>query len=167
MRALIIVDLQNDFLPGGSLAVPHGDEVISVINDLQKECDIIIASKDWHPKGHISFNHWPPHCIQNTKGAEFPKTLNKERIEKVFFKAEEIDRDSYSAFEQMEIYLRERGATELWIVGLALDYCVRKTALDAFKRGWKVAVILKGCRGLDKTEEVIKELDEKGLLIDR
>lgn len=148
MRALIIVDVQNDFLPGGALAVPHGDEIIPVINRLQEECDVVIASKDWHPRNHCSFNQWPLHCIQESWGAEFPKGLHTEKIEKVFLKGELPDQESYSAFSKMEPYLKKRGVTELWIVGLALEICVKETAEEAQRKGWKAEIILEGCRAL-------------------
>ncbi len=158
MRALIIVDVQNDFLPGGALAVPEGDQIIEAINLLQEKCAVVIASKDWHPKGHSSFKQWPEHCVQGTEGAAFPKNLKSERIEKVFLKGEDLDRECYSAFREMEPYLREKRVTELWIVGLALDYCVKATAEEAAGRGWKTTVILNGCRAIGDTDKVVEEL---------
>jgi len=167
MRALIIVDLQNDFLPGGALAVPRGEEVIPVINALQRQCEVVIASKDWHPVGHESFRRWTPHCIQGTWGAEFPQALFQERIERVFLKGQDIDREDLSAFREMEPYLIERGVQELWIVGLALDYCVLATALEAARAGWKSAVIPEGCRAIGSVEPVIAQIQRAGITIYR
>lgn len=165
MKALILVDVQNDFLPGGSLAVPRGDEIVPILNDLQEQYKCVIASKDWHPKGHMSFEQWPEHCVQKSWGAEHPKALKTGKIEKTFLKGTEIDKDSYSAFLEMEPYLKKRGVTEIFIVGLALDFCVKTTALDAVKRGWKTHVLLEGCRAIGNVDEVVAELKNAGIKI--
>lgn len=165
MRALIIVDVQKDFLPGGALAVPDGNQVIPVINRLQEECDCVIASKDWHPENHVSFQQWPPHCVQKSEGAEFPDELIQTRIEKVFLKGEDLHQDSYSAFAQMDPYLRKRGVDEIWVVGLALDYCVETTAIEAAKRGWKVSVILDGCRAINEAKLSVARLEQAGVFV--
>lgn len=165
MKALIIVDLQNDFLPGGSLAVPDGDQIIPLVNALQDRFDCIVASKDWHPEGHISFKEWPPHCIQNTKGAEFPQNLRTSKIEKVFLKGDDPQKDSYTSFDQMEPYLKKRGVDEVVIVGLALDVCVKETAIMAAEKGWRVTVLPQATRALKKKAEVLKELEKLGVKI--
>lgn len=175
MSALVIVDLQNDFLPGGSLGVPNGDEVIAVINRLQKKnFDLIVATKDWHPIGHISFasSHpakepgdrvavegfpqtlWPDHCIQNTLGAEFSKNLSQEKITKIFHKGTDPKIDSYSAFFDnlhakstgLGEYLKGMGIGKVYLAGLTTDYCVKFSALDALSHGFETYVIVDACR---------------------
>ena len=165
MKALLLVDLQNDFLPGGALAVPEGDQVISVVNSLLKKkiFDCIVASKDCHPLDHGSFAvaHgrqagqeidlfglkqilWPVHCVQGTQGAEFDPGLDTSKIEKIFYKGVEKNIDSYSAFFDnghrretgLQAYLHERGVRDLYVAGLATDYCVKYSVLDAAKMGF-------------------------------
>lgn len=177
MRALILVDLQNDFLPGGALAVPHGDEAVAVANALQPKFRHVLATKDWHPAGHQSFasSHpghqpgqavevagldqilWPDHCVQETPGSDFAPGLDTERFEHVVFKGVDPEVDSYSAFFDnarrrrtgLADYLRERGFDELYILGLATDYCVQFTVLDALDLGFRVHVVTDGCRAVD------------------
>lgn len=177
MKVLLLVDLQNDFLPGGALAVPRGDEVIPVANLLQLHFDRIVATQDWHPADHGSFapNHpgkqpgevielagqpqilWPAHCIQGTPGAELTPNLERPKIEKVFFKGVDPEVDSYSAFFDNAAqrstglceYLRSIGARQVYILGLATDYCVKFSALDAAMLGFKTYVIEDGCRGVE------------------
>lgn len=177
MRALLIVDLQNDFLPGGALGVHGGDEIISLINDLISHFPIILATKDWHPPHHMSFasQHpekkpfetiaigsrtqelWPDHCVQGSEGAEFAPGLHTEHISEVFYKGVDPEIDSYSAFFDnahlrstgLAEYLKEQGIDELYIVGLATDYCVKYSVLDARRLGFKTYVIVDGCRGID------------------
>ncbi len=176
-KALILVDLQNDFLPGGALAVPHGDEVIPVANLLQLHFDRVVATQDWHPADHGSFaaNHpdrspgdlielggqpqvlWPVHCVQGSPGAELAPGLERPRIEKVFFKGVDRDVDSYSAFFDnaaqrstgLAEYLRETGVGEVYVMGLATDYCVQFSAIDAAKLGFVTYAVEDGCRGVD------------------
>ena len=176
-RALILVDLQNDFVPGGALAVREGDAVIPVANRVQQAFDLIVASRDWHPRDHGSFaaNHpgrkigdvidldglpqilWPVHCVQDTPGADFVPSLDQSRIDRVFFKGIDRNIDSYSAlFDNghkrstgLGEYLRERGVRDVYLCGLATDYCVKFTALDAGQFGFKVHVIEDGCRGIN------------------
>lgn len=175
-RVLLLVDLQNDFLPGGALAVPQGDQIIPLINELQGAFSCIVATKDWHPPHHISFasHHgkkagerveiegrpqelWPDHCVQGTPGAEFPTALHTEKIEKVFFKGTDPHIDSYSAFydnahlrsTNLGSYLKALGIKEVYIVGLVTEYCVKYTALDAIELGFKTYVIIDACRGID------------------
>jgi len=177
MNALIIVDLQNDFLPGGALPVPHGDEVVPIANELQSRFDVVVATKDWHPPDHGSFaaNHpgkkpgdhiildgivqilWPVHCVQNTHGAEFAPTFETSRIAHVFHKGVDPLIDSYSTFFDnahrrhtgLAHYLDKRGIKEIYLMGLALDYCVKYSALDARELGLNTHVILDGCRGIE------------------
>jgi nicotinamidase/pyrazinamidase len=189
MTALIIVDLQNDFLPGGALPVPHGDEVIPLANGLQRHFDLVVATKDWHPPNHGSFaaNHkgkkpgdriildgieqilWPVHCVQNTHGAEFAHAFDRSRIAHVFHKGTERNIDSYSTFFDnahrrhtgLADYLKERSIKEIYLMGLALDYCVKYSALDARHLGLNTHVILDGCRGIElEAGNIDRGLDE-------
>ncbi|MEM7046192.1 MAG: bifunctional nicotinamidase/pyrazinamidase [Pseudomonadota bacterium] len=175
--ALIIVDVQQDFCPGGALAVPDGDAIVPVINRLARHVPCIIASKDWHPPGHVSFasSHkgksvgttidtphgeqilWPDHCVQQSPGAGFHADLNTGPINGIIHKGIARGIDSYSAFKDncaqgttgLAGYLRERDIRRIFIVGLALDYCVLWTARDARDCGFEVAVIPAACRALD------------------
>jgi len=177
MRALILVDIQNDFLPGGALAVPHGDEVIAVANRVATTFDLVVATQDWHPRDHGSFaaNHpgkkvgdvidmhglpqvlWPVHCVQGTAGAEFAPALDASRVRRVFQKGTDPAIDSYSGFFDnghrrstgLADYLREQGVTQVFVMGLATDYCVKFTALDAVRAGLKTTLIEDGCRGVN------------------
>lgn len=189
MNALIIVDLQHDFLPGGALAVPHGDDVIPVANELQRRFDLILTTKDWHPRDHGSFatNHpgkkpgdrvildgieqilWPVHCVQNTHGAEFALSFDTTRIAHVFHKGTDPMIDSYSTFFDnahrrhtgLAHYLETRGIKDVYLMGLALDYCVKYSTLDARELGLNTHVIVDGCRGIDlKPGDVSRALDE-------
>jgi nicotinamidase/pyrazinamidase len=189
MKALIIVDLQNDFLPGGALPVPHGDEVIPLANELQSRFDVVVATKDWHPPDHGSFaaNHpgkkpghriildgieqilWPVHCVQNTRGAEFAPSFDTSRIAHVFHKGIDPLIDSYSTFFDnahrretgLADYLKQRSIKDIYLMGLALDYCVKYSALDAQHLGLKTHIILDGCRGIELMPgDVERALDE-------
>lgn len=176
-RALIIVDIQNDFLHGGALAVPDGDSIIPFVNTIQPDYDLVVATKDWHPKDHGSFasNHegrkvgevidfngltqilWPDHCVQGSLGAEFGPGLETDRVTRVFVKGTDPDIDSYSAlFDNghrkatgLAPFLKDHGVDQVHIVGLALDYCVKFTALDAAQEGFQTTVLKKGCRGVE------------------
>jgi nicotinamidase/pyrazinamidase len=145
MRGLLIVDVQNDFCPGGTLAVSEGDKVVPVINKLLDKFTVVVASKDWHPKGSVHFKHWPPHCVQNTRGAEFHSQLKSENIQQVFLKGTRDKDDGYSAFEATNLnlneYLNAKGVTELYVTGLSTDYCVKASAIDAAKKGFRVFVV--------------------------
>ena len=195
MRTLIIIDIQNDFLPGGSLAVPEGDKIIPVINRLQEKFDLVIATQDWHPENHMSFasNHqnkepfetirwketdqvlWPDHCVQNTRGAEFHPELNFRKVEAVFRKGMEQNIDSYSGFFDnghkkntgLSGYLRGRKADELYFVGLAADVCVQFSISDAIEEGFSATLIDDATRPIDAAEfEKIKgQLRKKGCKI--
>ena len=176
MNALIIIDVQNDFLPGGALPVPDGDAVISTINALQRCFDLVVATQDWHPSDHVSFvtTHpgkqrgdeievggrrqllWPAHCIAGTPGAELAAGLDAARIEHIVRKGDDRQFDSYSAFFDdgrrgtgLSAYLRQRGVNHLYLCGLALEYCVRATALDALREGFPTHVIVDATRALD------------------
>jgi nicotinamidase/pyrazinamidase len=177
MNSLILVDIQNDFLPGGALAVPHGDEVIPVVNRLQHRFDFVVATQDWHPADHASFaaNHlgrrmgevidlegldqvlWPIHCVQGSPGAELAPELDQARIARVFRKGEDPHIDSYSGFFDnghrratgLGDYLRALGVTEIYVAGLATDYCVKFTSLDGRQIGFDVYLIEDACRGVE------------------
>lgn len=176
-KALVVIDMQYDFCPGGALAVAGGDEIISAINRLIVNHDHVILTQDWHPAGHSSFasSHpgkapfemiempygpqtlWPDHCIQGTRGAEFHEALEWTKAELVIRKGFRKDIDSYSAFFENDHktptglggYLRERGISEVTLCGLATDFCVAFSAIDAVKHGLSTTVILDACRGID------------------
>jgi nicotinamidase/pyrazinamidase len=189
MKALIIVDLQNDFLPGGALPVPHGDEVIRLANELQQHFELILATQDWHPPDHGSFaaNHpgkkpgdrimldgieqilWPVHCVQNTYGAKFAPSFDTSRVAHVFHKGIDPLIDSYSTFFDnahrretgLADYLKKRAINEIYLMGLALDYCVKYSTLDARQLGLNTHVILDGCRGINlEPGDIDRALDE-------
>ena len=189
VRALIVVDLQNDFMPGGALSVPYGDAVVPVANRVMRNFDVVVASQDWHPANHGSFasQHpgkkpgevvdlngldqilWPDHCVEGTEGAAFHRDLAVDTFAKIFPKGANLGLDSYSAFFDnahrkstgMADYLREQGITDLYLLGLATDYCVKFSALDAVECGFKVCVIEDGCRGIDlHNRDVDNALDE-------
>jgi nicotinamidase/pyrazinamidase len=196
-NALIIVDLQNDFLPGGALAVPGGDEVIPLANELQRRFDVVLATQDWHPPDHGSFaaNHpgkkpgdrimldgieqilWPVHCVQNTHGAEFAPSFDTTRIDHVFHKGIDPRIDTYSTFFDnahrrstgLADYLKDRAIKDIYLLGLALDYCVKYSALDARQLGLNTHVVLDGCRGIDLHPEdvdlALKEMKAAGAAI--
>ena len=176
-KALIVIDVQNDFCPGGALAVPGGDEIVGPINALMGEFQTVILTQDWHPAGHSSFasSHdgkspyettempygtqvlWPDHCVQGSSGAEFHADLNLTRADMIIRKGFNPAIDSYSAFFEndqstptgLDGYLRTRGISELVMVGLATDFCVNFSALDAAKLGYQVTVQLDLCRAID------------------
>lgn len=157
-RALIVVDVQNDFCPGGSLAVPHGDEVIKPLNKLIEQFlergEPVFKSRDWHPPTTKHFaaygGTWPVHCVQQTKGAEFHSELFDDMHIRVVSKGLG-DEDCYSAFDgtDLALQLRRLGIEELWIGGLATDYCVKNTVLDALKEGFQVKAIENAMRAVD------------------
>lgn len=176
-HALILTDIQNDFLPGGALAVTGGDDILPVVNALMDyPFDLVVATKDWHPEGHGSFapthgkkpgDHilldgldqilWPIHCVQNTEGAELSPKLKKNCISHTAYKGTNKNIDSYSVFFDNEHrystglhdYLQKQGITHLSFVGLATDYCVKYSVLDALSLGYHVQVIVDGCRGVN------------------
>lgn len=192
---LIILDVQNDFVPGGALPVPKGEEVVPFINGIQEKYKSIVATKDWHPAKHCSFvsahpgSHpgdrgelaetsqvvWPDHCVQDTEGADYAKGLDTDKIEQVFEKGVNPRIDSYSGLYDndfgratgLEDYLKEHKVKEVHLVGLATDYTVKFTALDCVKAGFSTTVLLGGCRALDeKTEaEAIAEMKRAGVKV--
>jgi nicotinamidase/pyrazinamidase len=175
--ALLVVDVQRDFLPGGALPVPRGDEVVEVINRIETFYDVILATLDWHPPDHCSFasNHpshapgdvidldgvpqilWPVHCVQGSDGAAFAEGLKVDRFQKVFYKGTDPAVDSYSAFFDnarrrstgLGEYLKAHNLTDIHACGLATDYCVAWSVLDALDLGFRVTVIRDACRGID------------------
>jgi nicotinamidase/pyrazinamidase len=175
--ALLVVDVQNDFCPGGGLPVPRGDEVVALVNGLAPRFAHVLLTQDWHPAGHLSFASahpgrkpyetitlpygeqvlWPDHCVQGTSGAAFHGGLDVPRAELVLRKGYHPEIDSYSAFFENDRttptglggYLRERGLSRLFLAGLAFDFCVRYSAEDARRSGFEVAVVEDTCRGID------------------
>lgn len=189
---LLLIDLQNDFLPGGALAVPGGDQVISVANQMIRDFDIVIASQDWHPSNHGSFvsQHpdrkvgdtflwngasqvvWPDHCVQGTYGAAFPSELDVSKISQLVTKGEDPNVDSYSAFfdnakmraTRLHVLLQSLEVDTIHMMGLATDYCVRATALDALELGYRVTLHTKGCRGVEiQPGDCVKAIEEMAL----
>jgi nicotinamidase/pyrazinamidase len=145
-------------MPGGALGVPHGEEIVPMINRLIPHFEHIVATMDWHPRNHVSFSIWPSHCIQNTWGAALVNTLNQNRIEALFHKGMDPDVDSYSVFLDMKKrpatalaeYLHKRELRDLYFCGLATDYCIFHSVLDALALGFTVSVIRDACRGIDR-----------------
>ena len=191
---LLIVDVQNDFCPGGALAVPHGDEVVPVINRLVPLFPHVVLTQDWHPQGHLSFasSHtgaeafqaieveygrqtlWPDHCVQQSVGAEFHPALDVTKAELVLRKGFRREIDSYSAFRENDRvtktglagYLREREIERIFLAGLAYDYCVRFSAVDASHEGFEVVVIEDACRAIGlngSVEETRLQFAERGV----
>ena len=171
MKALLIVDVQNDFCPGGALAAPGGDKVVPVINRLMEHFDIIVASRDWHPKGSIHFNKWPVHCVENSFGAAFHPDLNTNNIQQILLKGTGDSDDGYSAFEATNIslkeYLKQRNVNELYVTGLATEYCVKESALDAVRNGFFTYVIRNAIEGVNlhegDEEKALKEMELNGV----
>jgi nicotinamidase/pyrazinamidase len=178
--ALLVVDVQNDFCPGGSLAVNKGDEVVPILNrwigEAVKAGVPVFASRDWHPPNHISFKArggpWPPHCIQNTPGAEFHPALNLPSDAHIISKANTPDVDAYSAFGGTDLseHLRTLGVRRVWIGGLTQDYCVRTTSLDAIREGFEVHVIVSATRAVnvkpDDGKNAIEEIRRVGVILE-
>jgi nicotinamidase/pyrazinamidase len=176
-EALIVVDFQNDFAPGGALAVPDGDRIADRVNELAADprFELVIATRDWHPPEHGSFAElggpWPPHCMQDTEGAELHPALDRQAIDVVLDKGQDPDTDGYSGFEAtgLEELLRERNVDGVTIVGLATDYCVKNTALDALKAGFKVTIDPEGVRGVEveegDSERALAEMREAGATV--
>ena len=160
-KALVIVDLQNDFCPGGALAVPEGDQIIPIVNRLIKQFKTaglpVYATRDWHPEDHVSFitqgGPWPHHCVQNTPGAEFHPEMELTAEAIVVSKADNKDKDAYSMFDDtgMAEHLDAAGIDEITICGLATDYCVKATALDGIKAGLRVSVVIDAISGVEVT----------------
>jgi len=153
MKALLVVDLQNDFCPGGALAVRGGDAIVPAVNSLMPRFPLVVASRDWHPANSVHFGKWPVHCVADTPGADFHPALRRELIARVFLKGTGNSDDGYSAFEatseDLDRFLKEHDVTELHVCGLATDYCVKATALDAARRGFKTFVVTDAVAAVD------------------
>ncbi|TBW55198.1 isochorismatase family protein [Marinobacter halodurans] len=175
--ALLLVDIQNDFCTGGSLAVPGSGEIMPVVNaaitDAQDKRWPIIASRDWHPVDHCSFNHrggpWPVHCVQDTHGAAFHPEMDLPATAIRVSKGTAFETDAYSAFDgtQLEQFLSRRGIKHLQVMGLALDVCVRATVQDALKLGFDVELLAAGTRAVDadQADDVLNQLEEAGATV--
>jgi nicotinamidase/pyrazinamidase len=197
VKALILVDLQNDFCPGGALAVPEGDRVVGAADRLARRFELVVATQDWHPADHGSFaaNHpgktpgevieldgvrqvlWPVHCVQGTRGAEFHPELDISAVARVFRKGADARFDSYSGFFDnrrrhatgLGEYLKERSVESVYVCGLATDYCVKFTALDAVELGFKTHLVEDACRGVNvhpgDVQRAIEEMQERGVVV--
>jgi nicotinamidase/pyrazinamidase len=176
-EALLVVDFQNDFTPGGALAVAEGDAIAERVNQLAADprFDLVVATRDWHPADHGSFAEkggpWPPHCVQDTEGAELHPALDRALVHVVVDKGQDPGTEGYSGFEATDLgeLLRERGINELTIVGLATDYCVKNTALDALREGFEVTVDSEGVRGVEvepgDSEHALDEVRRAGATV--
>ncbi|WP_456367789.1 nicotinamidase [Thermococcus sp.] len=174
-EALIVVDMQRDFMPGGALPVPEGDKIIPKCNEYIKEFKergaLIVATRDWHPENHISFRErggpWPKHCVQNTPGAEFVVNLPEDAV--IISKATEPDKEAYSGFEGTNLaeILKKNGVKRVYICGVATEYCVRATALDALKNGFEVYLLRDAVKGIRKEDEekALEEMKRAGVII--
>lgn len=175
--ALLIVDPQIDFCPGGALPVPGGDAIFPAVNRASRILPLTVASRDWHPADHVSFQArggpWPPHCVAGTHGAEFHAALETGRIARVFSKGMDPDRDAYSAFDGTDLagWLRERRVHRLYVAGLATDYCVRASTLDALREGFRVVVLEDAIGAVDVQpgdgERALAEMREAGAVVGR
>jgi len=177
--ALIVVDVQNDFCAGGALAVRDGDAVVPVINRIAARFSRIFYTRDWHPANHCSFSDapefvdksWPPHCVQDTPGAEFHPELYMPDDAVVISAAADPDREAYSGFEgtDLAVQLRDAGIRRVFVCGLATDYCVRATALDALAEGFEVVLVEDACRGVDipagNAAAAIEEMRQAGAAV--
>lgn len=175
--ALILVDIQNDFCPGGALGVSDGDQIVPAVNRLIPEFPLVISTQDWHPANHISFKQqggpWPPHCVQRTSGAELHPDLRTDTIAHHFRKASSPEKDDYSEFEgkdargrSLDELLRSQGVNTLYVVGLATDYCVLETVLDGIKYGYEVHAVTDAMRAVnvnpDDGEKALQKMVEHG-----
>jgi nicotinamidase/pyrazinamidase len=175
MDGLIVVDVQNDFCPGGALPVPDGDAVVEPINRLMEEIPFTVATRDWHPPDHGSFAQqggtWPPHCVAGTGGAELHPKLHSSQVDAIVDKGREAGDEGYSGFAgtRLEQLLREQGVDRVHVTGLALDYCVRATALDARRAGFDVVLHRASTRAINADagdeERTLEELREEGVEI--
>ncbi|HEV7402206.1 MAG TPA: bifunctional nicotinamidase/pyrazinamidase [Chthoniobacteraceae bacterium] len=197
MNALLLIDVQNDFVPGGALAVREGDAIVPLLNELQPRFDLVVTTQDWHPATHGSFaaQHpgrqageridlhglpqilWPVHCVEESHGADFVAALDRARWSRVFRKGTNPELDSYSGFFDnghrhatgLGDYLRERGVTAVYLAGLATDYCVKFTALDARQLGFETYLIEDACRGVNlrpgDVEAAVREMKAAGVRV--
>lgn len=172
-KALLIVDVQNDFCPGGTLAVKDGDKIVPVINGMMDKFDIVISSQDWHPEKTVHFNKWPVHCVAGTEGAEFHPALETGRINLKLLKGTDNKDDGYSAFEAtnkaLTDFLRENNIEQFYICGLATDYCVKASAIDAVTQGFHTYVITDAIAAVNvqpgDDEKALQEMYTKGCLL--
>jgi nicotinamidase/pyrazinamidase len=176
-EALLIIDYQNDFIPGGALAVGGGDEIAGRLNELAADprFDLVVATRDWHPADHRSFAEqggpWPVHCVQGSHGAELSRALDAQRVDAIVDAGRTPEAEGYSGFEETNLaeLLRERGIDRLTIVGLATDYCVKHTALDAVREGFQVEVDSTGVRGVEvepgDSERALDEMRAAGVKV--
>ena len=174
MNALILVDVQNDFVPGGALPVPEGDAIAPRVRELIESgrFDLVVATRDWHPANHASFAEqggpWPPHCVQGSPGAELHDSLDRSKIDHVVDVGSGQTDEGYSGFEKSDLadILNQNNIDEVTVVGLATDYCVRATALDAIKEGFATTVDREGIRGIDvrpgDSERALEEIRAAG-----
>lgn len=184
MDALLIVDFQNDFCPGGALPVREGDRIAEPLNRLARSFDLVVACRDWHPPDHGSFvgvtvdrdawrgsdppSIWPPHCVQGTSGAELHPSLDRSQLDRVIDKGQDPNSQGYSAFQDSElaVLLRDRGVERLYVGGLATDYCVKNSVLDARGLGFEVVVVEDAIRGVEiepgDSERAIEAMREAG-----
>jgi nicotinamidase/pyrazinamidase len=184
MDALLIVDFQNDFTPGGALPVPEGDRIAEPINRLLDSFDLVIATRDWHPPEHGSFSGvevdpaewrgadppsiWPVHCVQDTPGAQLYPSLEQAKVDVVIDKGQDPNSQGYSAFQDTTLgdLLRDRGVDRLFVTGLATDYCVKQSVLDALRAGFAVTVVDDAVRGVDvqpgDSERALEEMESAG-----
>jgi len=173
MDALIVVDVQNDFCAGGALPVPDADSVVGPINHLMQTVPFVVATRDWHPRQHKSFREhggpWPVHCVQETGGAELHPRLHTSQIDAIVDAGCEPDHEGYSGFEHTELerLLRDQGVDTVHVAGLALDYCVKATALDARRAGFDVVLHQQATRAIDAepgdAERALSELRDAGV----
>jgi len=177
--ALVVVDMQVDFMPGGALPVPGGDEIVGRVNEyvelFTKAGATVVFTRDWHPPNHVSFKTrggpWPPHCVQNTPGASFHPGLRVPREALVVSKATDPDREAYSGFEgtELDAELRRRGVRRVFVCGVATDYCVKATALDAVRLGYQVFLLADAVRGVNvppnSVQRALEEMLDAGVVL--
>jgi nicotinamidase/pyrazinamidase len=175
--ALILVDIQNDFCPGGSLAVPEGDQIVDVVNNLAPEFRFVAATEDWHPSNHISFTQqggvWPPHCVQGTRGAELHPKINPRHIDLIARKGYLPDKDTFEGLEAtndngetLDLILKRQHVESIYVAGLATDYCVKATVLDALEKGFNVFAVTDAMRAVninpDDGQNSLDEMEAAG-----
>jgi nicotinamidase-related amidase len=175
--ALILVDIQNDFCPGGALAVNEGDQIVPIVNSLISEFPLVISTQDWHPANHVSFKEqggpWPPHCVQGSRGAELHSGLRTDTVAHYFRKASSPGKDDYSEFEgqddrgrSLDQVLKSHGVKRLYVVGLATDYCVLETVLDGLRYGYEVYAVSDAMRAVnvrpDDGEKALQRMASAG-----
>lgn len=172
MKALIVVDVQNDFCPGGALGVKDGNKIVPIINGLTQEFDLVVASRDWHPEETVHFDIWPVHCVRGTEGAEFHPELSTRKFDKVFDKGTGNKDDGYSAFEatseNLNGFLKDKGVDEVYICGLTTEYCVKSTAMDALNNGYKTFLFTDAIAPVNNQpgdeEKALDEMQEAGVI---